>query len=83
MLHPSTHCVVLLHIILQQRWPQMMHEIDEQSLDMRSIMILIGHEHHVGVAQSVQRFRGGVGFAEFETEEWMWHARHACILLVH
>ena len=35
----------------EQGWPEMMEEIDEQPLDMRSIMILICHNHQVTVSE--------------------------------
>ncbi len=40
-----------LFIDLDERGPEVMEEVDEQTLDVRAIVILIGHDHDLAVAE--------------------------------
>ena len=36
---------------VQEGWPKVMHEVNHKTLDVTSIVILIGHDHQVTVTQ--------------------------------
>ena len=38
---------------LEQTWELNLQEVDEQSLDVRAVMILISHDHEMSVTQSL------------------------------
>jgi hypothetical protein len=53
---------------LQQRGVEVIQEVDDQTFDMRTIVILIGHDHEVTVSQTVDR---GVGLTVFQPENFL------------
>lgn len=38
----------------QQVWPKVVEEIDEQSLDVRAIVVLVCHDHHLKERKSTK-----------------------------
>ena len=46
---------LLEEVGLQQVRPVVVEEVDEQALDVRAVLVLVGHDHHVSVAQRLQR----------------------------
>jgi hypothetical protein len=58
---------------VQEGWPEVVKEIDNQTLDVRTIVILIGHDHQVAVAELLD---GGfiVLFTRLEAHDldWWW-----------
>lgn len=51
---------------LQQRGVEVIQEVDDQTFDMRTIVILIGHDHKVTISQTVDR---GVGLTVFQSKD--------------
>ena len=49
---------------LEERGPEVVDEVDEKPLDVRAVLILIGHDHQLAVAQRLQAF---VGLAVLKT----------------
>ena len=41
---------------LEQRRPEVVHEVDEQPLDVRAVVVLVRHDHEVAVAQRLDIF---------------------------
>ena len=46
-------------MVLQQARPVAVEEVDHEPLDVRAVVVLVGHDHQVAVAQRAER--GGVG----------------------
>ena len=46
---------LLYKVLLQQLGPVVMEEVDEESLDVGAVLILICHDHDAAVAQRLQR----------------------------
>lgn len=45
----------LLHepLVLQQRGPEGVHQVDDEALDVGAVMVLIRHDHHVPIPQAL------------------------------
>jgi hypothetical protein len=41
---------------MKELGPEMMNKVDDQALDVGTILILIGHDHDSSVSQSLDRF---------------------------
>ena len=50
----------------KQGRPEMVQEVDDKSLDVRPVVVLIGHDHDVPVAETLRR---GVRFSKLETHD--------------
>ena len=46
-------------VLLEQRRPVAVDEVDDEALDVRAVVVLVGHDHEVAVAQPA--VGGGVG----------------------
>ena len=53
---------------LEQGRVEVIQEVDDQTLDMRTIVILIGHDHEMTISQTVDR---GVGLTVFQSKDFL------------
>jgi len=64
-------CDELAHevMVLEQRRPVAVDEVDDQPLDVRAVVVLVGHDHQVPVAQRLVRGRVRVVLALLQPED--------------
>ena len=46
---------LLQEAVMQQGGPVGVNEVDEQTFDVRAVLVLIGHDHHLAIAKRAQR----------------------------
>jgi hypothetical protein len=49
-LNKKKNWFVIITMQVQEGWPEVVEEVDEESLDVGSIMILISHNHQVSIS---------------------------------
>ena len=55
--------------MLEQVGPEVVHEVDEQPLDVGAVLVLVGHDHDLAVAQRANRVRIVVLLTELQTHD--------------
>jgi len=45
---------LLEEVLADERRPVVLDEVDQQALDVRAVLVLVGHDHHLAVAQALQ-----------------------------